>query len=276
MLPNGLSDRDHTGFSFRQSALGVPLGEGKVLLGSTEIPQPGQAQSGLGGYSGIQSNGRLGSASSAPGKFAPFSSPILEGHPYGPTGQPFTRDANGGATPDCQPGQTGYYYGQNRIPGQPKSNPAEGIADIPGSRGVSDAFCFRTARRSRRTPESSRTCHENPPRPQEASELGSWPDPRGRHLGRVVPRLHEEASLVAHVHGPRRVHDLAEHQHQLPGADRRRQRRQGHERRAPHLQRPRLRRRHERRQGQARTASRRPWSTWRSPTAACRSTRTRR
>ena len=147
MLPNALSDRDHTGFSFRQSAIGMPLGEGKIVLGNTEIPQPGQAQSGLAGYSGIQANGRLGTASSAPGKFAPFSSPILQGHPYGPTGQPFTRDANGGATPDCQPGQTGYFYGQDRIPGQPKSNPAQGNPDIPGSRGITDAFWLQNGTR---------------------------------------------------------------------------------------------------------------------------------
>ncbi len=147
LLPNGLSDRDHTGFSFRQSALGAPLGEGKVILGSSELPQPGQAQSGLAGYSGIQSNGILGTASSDPGKFAPFSSPILQGHPYGPTGQPFSRDARGGATPDCQPGQSGYFYGQDPLPGQAKNNPAEGNPDIPGSRGVTNAFWLQNGKR---------------------------------------------------------------------------------------------------------------------------------
>ena len=147
LLPNGLSDHDHTGFSFRQSGIGTPLGEGKVVLGTTEIPQPGQVQAGLGGYSGIQSNGILGSASSAPGKFSPFTAPILQGHPYGPTGQPFTRDANGGASPDCQPGQSGYFYGQDPLPGQGKGNPAQGNPDIPGSRGVTTAFWKQNGKR---------------------------------------------------------------------------------------------------------------------------------
>jgi ABC-type transporter Mla subunit MlaD len=149
LLPNGLSDRDHTGFSFRQSAIGAPLGQGQIVLGGTQINQPAQAEAGLAGYSGIQSNGRLGAVPNPAdaGKFAPFSSPILQGHPYGPTGQPFTRDANGGASPDCQPGQSGYFYGQDPLPGQGKGNPAEGNPDIPGSRGVTTAFWLQNGKR---------------------------------------------------------------------------------------------------------------------------------
>jgi phospholipid/cholesterol/gamma-HCH transport system substrate-binding protein len=141
-LPNGLSDRDQVGYSFRQSGVGFPLGTNTLgISGMNPITIPGQAQAGLAGYSGIQANGRLGGAAGPDAnKFAPFSSPILEGHPYGPTGQPFSRDANGGATPDCQPGQSGYFFGQDPVPGQPKNVPAEGNPDIPGSRGVSDVF----------------------------------------------------------------------------------------------------------------------------------------
>jgi hypothetical protein len=72
------------------------------------------------------------------GKFAPFSSPILEGHPYSPTGQ---------HNADCQPGQTGYYYGDSRLPGQAKSNPAEGIPNIQGSRGPTTAFWTLSGKR---------------------------------------------------------------------------------------------------------------------------------
>ncbi len=141
LLPNGLSDQDQVGFSFRQSGVGFPLGSSQLALGPLNATIPGQAQAGLAGYSGIQANGRLGGAAGPDAnKFAPFSSPILEGHAYGPTGQPFTRDANGGATPDCQPGQTGYFFGRNPVPGQPKNVPAQGNPDILGSRGVSDLF----------------------------------------------------------------------------------------------------------------------------------------
>jgi ABC-type transporter Mla subunit MlaD len=149
LLPNGLSDRDHTGMSFRQSALGAPLGQGQLILGTTQIDQPAEAQAGLGGYSGIQTNGRLGAVPNPAdkGKFAPFSSPIVQGHAYGPTGQPFSRDANGGRTPDCQPGQNGYFYGQDPIVGQAKNNPAQGNPDIPGSRGVTTAFWLQNGKR---------------------------------------------------------------------------------------------------------------------------------
>ncbi len=150
MVPTALSDRDHTGYSFRQSAIGFPLGSNTLNLpGLGQQTIPGQAQSGLAGYSGIQANGRLGGASppGEAGKFAPFESPILEGHVYAPTGQPFTRDANGGATPDCQPGQSGYYYGRAPLPGQPKNNPAQGVRDIPGSRGITNAFWLQNGTR---------------------------------------------------------------------------------------------------------------------------------
>ncbi len=143
MLPNGLSDRDRTGFSFRQSAVNFPLGTNVLSVGGVKLPIPGQVQAGLAGYSGIQANGRASdpvNINGPGGSFQPFSLPILQGHPYGPTGQPFTRDANGGATPDCQPGQTGYFYGQDPLRGQAKNNPAEGNPDIPGSRGVTDIF----------------------------------------------------------------------------------------------------------------------------------------
>ncbi len=65
------------------------------------------------------------------GTFEPFTNPILEGHPFGPTGQ---------HNADCQSGQTGYYFGDLRVPGQAKSNPVEGIPNIPGSRGPTTLF----------------------------------------------------------------------------------------------------------------------------------------
>jgi ABC-type transporter Mla subunit MlaD len=129
---NALSARDQFGYSFRQMAIGTPLGDNTVNVpGLGEITAPGQVQAPLGGYSGIQSNGISSLLSSSPGQFAPFTNPIAEGHPYGPTGQ---------HNADCQTGQSGYFFGDLRLPGQAKSNPAEGIPDIPGSRGPTTVY----------------------------------------------------------------------------------------------------------------------------------------
>jgi ABC-type transporter Mla subunit MlaD len=131
-LANALSDRDRVGYTFRQSQINFPIGTTNVSLapGST-TSVPGAVEAGLSGYSGIQANGINGAASSDPGKFAPFTAPILEAHAYAPTGQ---RHA------DCQPGQSGYYFGDLRIPGQPPSSPAQVVPDIPGSRGPTTLF----------------------------------------------------------------------------------------------------------------------------------------
>jgi ABC-type transporter Mla subunit MlaD len=149
-LPNALSDKDQVGYSFRQSGIGFPLGSTQVGIGPSNVTIAGQAEAGLAGYSGIQANGRVGSVPNPAdaGKFAPFASPIVQGHPYAPTGQPTSADANGGRTPDCQPGQSGYYFGDARVPGQPKNNPAQAIPDIPGSRGVTDLYYKKNGTRT--------------------------------------------------------------------------------------------------------------------------------
>jgi ABC-type transporter Mla subunit MlaD len=129
---NALSSKDQLGFNFRQIPINVPMGETRVALpglGDTTVPGPTVA--GLGGYSGIQSNGINGELSSDPGKFAPFTNPIAQGHPYGPTGQ---------HNADCQAGQSGYFFGDLRVPGQSAANPAEGTSDLPGSRGPTTVF----------------------------------------------------------------------------------------------------------------------------------------
>jgi hypothetical protein len=85
----------------------------------------------MSGYSGLQSNGRTGLASPNPGEFDPHEIPILHGNPYGPA---ITQDGRA----DCQSGQNGYVLSgapEYRLPGQPLSNPAFGIHNIPGARG---------------------------------------------------------------------------------------------------------------------------------------------
>jgi ABC-type transporter Mla subunit MlaD len=129
---NALSAPEQTGYAFRQMAINTPPGDLHISLpGLGDVTVPGMVQAPIGGYSGIQSNGIGGLLSSAPNKFAPFSNPIAEGHPYGPTGQ---------KNADCQAGQTGYFFGDLRIPGQAPSNPAQGIPDLPGSRGPTTVF----------------------------------------------------------------------------------------------------------------------------------------
>jgi hypothetical protein len=114
-LPNGLSDRDQVGYAFRQM-----LAEG---------PPSQEVEASATGYAGGQSSGRQ--AAALGGKFEPYSIPILNAHPYQPTGQ---RNA------DCQGGQFGYELGQGLVPGQGLDNPAYAVADLPGSRGPTTLF----------------------------------------------------------------------------------------------------------------------------------------
>jgi ABC-type transporter Mla subunit MlaD len=96
-------------------------------------------------YSGGQGDGRLSNlAPSDAGVFAPLNGPvdggmfpgyqnnglpILHGNPYGPS---ITNNQ-----PNCQPGQTGYALGDDRIPGQSKDNPTFGVSQIAGDGAAS-------------------------------------------------------------------------------------------------------------------------------------------
>jgi ABC-type transporter Mla subunit MlaD len=106
-FPGALSEPSQVGMSLRQAI--------------ARWPGPPQAEVGMGGYTGIGPNGKSGT-----GEFRPYEFPITNSHPYGPTGQ---RNA------DCQPGQIGYPLGQQLVPGQRLSDPANRVSDLPGSRG---------------------------------------------------------------------------------------------------------------------------------------------
>ncbi|OLE36431.1 MAG: hypothetical protein AUG48_07450 [Actinobacteria bacterium 13_1_20CM_3_68_9] len=123
-FPEHLSERDQVGFLQRVAIVNMPKA-------------PAEAQVAMDGYSGVQSNGLAGPLPNPAdnGKFEPHTLPILHGSPYGPAGQP-----NFGQYPDCQPGQQGYPLGNFPVPGQAKSSPSFNVADIPGSRGVTDAY----------------------------------------------------------------------------------------------------------------------------------------
>jgi virulence factor Mce-like protein len=126
-LPEHLTQRDNIGTTQRVSIIGFP---------SNQLPPP-TVETPLGGYSGLAANGKA-----APGaptadnpvpnpdnlKFEPHTFPITHGSPYGPA-----VDSSGNA--DCQAGQSGYLLGNLRVPGQPASNPAIGVADFPGDVG---------------------------------------------------------------------------------------------------------------------------------------------
>ena len=115
-VPNGLSDRDQIGFSFRQSL--------------TRFPAPADDPD----AQPTATRPRSRTAERRPslgGVFKPYELPILNAHPYGPTGQ---NDA------DCQGGQSGYELGQGLVPGQSPSNPAYAVPDQPGSRGPTTLF----------------------------------------------------------------------------------------------------------------------------------------
>ena len=144
-FPEHLSQRDDVGYTQRVSIIGAPNGNplaGNLPptsslpppLGTLPLPGPlsgdttspfGVAETPVGGYSGLQANGKNGIT----GQFQPRALPILHGNPYGPA-----VDANG--SPDCQTGQVGYLLGNLRVPGQSPANPAVGVSDIPGNRGT--------------------------------------------------------------------------------------------------------------------------------------------
>jgi virulence factor Mce-like protein len=130
-LPEHLTQRDNTGTAQRVSIIGAP---------SNQLPEP-TVQTPVGGYSGLQANGKAAPASpnstnSAPGtlpnpenlKFKPHTYPILHGSTYQPA-----VDSNGNA--DCQAGQTGYLLGRLPVPGQSAESPAIVNGNIPGDQG---------------------------------------------------------------------------------------------------------------------------------------------
>ena len=154
MLPEHLSERDQIGFQQRIALVGGTVGpvEGLVQQGS------------LNTYAGIQANGRANAAvpstGTPPGVFDPRGLPILHGNSYPPTGQPNNvvrkyagkLGLSGFSTsyheyPDCQAGQTGYPLGDFRAPGQPPWSPAQVLDNLPGSRGVTDAYFKRNGTR---------------------------------------------------------------------------------------------------------------------------------
>ena len=132
-LPESLSDRDQVGYNFRQALSNSPPGSEQVKLGPLTLNVPGEVETPLGGYSGLQANGKAGAVLDPPdgGEFRPTELPILHGNPYAPTGQ---------KNADCQPGQTGNFLGYLPIEGQPIDNPTVGLSDIPGSRGPTKLF----------------------------------------------------------------------------------------------------------------------------------------
>ncbi len=111
-FPGALSEPSQVGYSLRQLV--------------ARFPGAPTAEVGMGGYTGIGPNGKSGT-----GEFKPYEIPISNSHPYGPTGQ---------HNADCQPGQIGYELGQQLVPGQRVSDPANRISDLPGSRGPLTAF----------------------------------------------------------------------------------------------------------------------------------------
>jgi hypothetical protein len=135
MLPEHLTEQDSTGFTQRVSLISTPPGSITVSALGVPVTVPGEVETGLStqGYSGLQANGKAGALPNPleEGVFKPRELPILHGNPTGPTGQ------NGS---DCQSGQTGYLLGRLPVAGQPASNPAVGVPDLPGDRGITDAF----------------------------------------------------------------------------------------------------------------------------------------
>jgi ABC-type transporter Mla subunit MlaD len=146
-LPEHLSEGDALGFSERAQVIRFPSGDLTVDTQSDpNLPPaiatlPGEVRTPVGGYSGLQANGKAGTVLDPPdgGEFRPYELPTLHAPAYVPTGQ---RRA------DCQSGQFGYPLGELRVPGQPRDNPALIASDYPGSRGPTTLFYDRNRNRT--------------------------------------------------------------------------------------------------------------------------------
>jgi ABC-type transporter Mla subunit MlaD len=143
-LPNGLSDKDQVGFTFRQALANFPMGETHLPGG---ITVPGAVKTPVAGYSGIQANGIAGAMPNPAddGVFKPYELPILNGVGlYGHHGE----KGDG----DCEGGQTGYTptLGADPVPGQAPSNPAHAASHLPGSQGITDLYYLQDGTRQER------------------------------------------------------------------------------------------------------------------------------
>jgi hypothetical protein len=140
-LTEHITERDSVGYQQRVQLVNLPNGGLNANLPAPigHVFLPGEVQTSLDRYSGIQANGKAGLVPNPAdnGLFDPHNLPIVHGNPYAPLGQPAF---NQGGQVDCQSGQTGYVLGDYRVPGQAPSNPAFGISDIPGARGVTDLY----------------------------------------------------------------------------------------------------------------------------------------
>ncbi len=137
-FPAHIDEQDQFGFMERVGGPSFPPGALELATGLPApldtIRFPGEVQTPLGGYSGLQANGRAYDPNvEEGGEFEPYELPILHGNPYGPTGQK-------GTHADCQAGQTGYPLGDLPVPGQSADNPAIAVSDLPGSRGPTTLY----------------------------------------------------------------------------------------------------------------------------------------
>jgi ABC-type transporter Mla subunit MlaD len=143
-LPNGLSDHDQVGYDFRQAITNFPPSPPPFPIQlapppASPIPQsaltpPGAVATPVGGYSGLQANGRAYSPTDPNGGvFKPYELPIMNGNPYAHHGE------NGG---DCEGGQSGYppTLGADPVPGLPASNPSHVASHLPGDQGITDLY----------------------------------------------------------------------------------------------------------------------------------------
>jgi ABC-type transporter Mla subunit MlaD len=143
-LPNGLSDKDQVGFTFRQALANFPMGETHLPGG---ITVPGAVKTPVAGYSGVQANGIAGAVPNPAddGVFKPYELPILNAVGlYGHHGE----KGDG----DCEGGQTGYTptLGADPVPGQAPSNPAHAASHLPGSQGITDLYYLQDGTREER------------------------------------------------------------------------------------------------------------------------------
>ena len=91
-LTEHITERDSVGYQQRVQIVNFPHGGLDVHLPPPigNVNLPGEVQTDMAGYSGLQGNGKAGLLPNPAdnGKFEPHTLPIVHGNPYAPLGQP--------------------------------------------------------------------------------------------------------------------------------------------------------------------------------------------
>ena len=136
LLPEHLTEKDSTGFTQRVSLISTPPGPLTVSAGGVPLTIPGEVETGLsiGGYSGLQANGKAGRCRIRPTRGCSSRASCRSCTATRPARPARTAATASPARPaTCSAAAP-------RIPGQSNEQPGVGVPDLPGDRGPTTVF----------------------------------------------------------------------------------------------------------------------------------------